>query len=301
MTFRPPQSLTLEQFQELAKATDRHAGSETGLLVALLGLAGEAGNLQTWYKKKLRDGDAYQGFELQTAEELGDILWYVANIASRLNLSLGDIARDNLKKTRDRWLESAEPPALYDEEWPEPQQLPRTFNYEYTTVRDGERTKVLLVDLDANRRPVGDPLTDNAYIDDGYRYHDVLHLAFAVHLGWSPVTRALLKRKRKSDLQVDEVEDGARARVVEEAIAAAIFFYAEDHNFLDGAKALDWELLRTVKRLTANFEVSDRSAADWERAIFSGIQVWRDVNAAQGGRIRGDLRQRLLTVSAPEG
>ena len=34
--------------------------------------------------------------------------------------------------------------------------------------------------------------------DDGYRFHDVVHLAYAAILGWSPVTRALLDCKRRS-------------------------------------------------------------------------------------------------------
>jgi hypothetical protein len=44
---------------------------------------------------------------------------------------------------------------------------------------------------------VGDPLTDNSHRPDGYRFHDVFHMSYAVHLGWSPVLRALLKLKRK--------------------------------------------------------------------------------------------------------
>ena len=45
---------------------------------------------------------------------------------------------------------------------------------------------------------IGDELTDNAYKDDGYRFHDVFHSAYVAILGWSPVIRKLLKRKRKS-------------------------------------------------------------------------------------------------------
>ena len=36
---------------------------------------------------------------------------------------------------------------------------------------------------------VGAALTDNAYQDDGYRFHDVFHIAFTAILGWSPVLR----------------------------------------------------------------------------------------------------------------
>ena len=47
-------------------------------------------------------------------------------------------------------------------------------------------------------KPFGAELTDNAYDPDGYRFHDVFHFAYAAVLGWSPITRALLRRKRKS-------------------------------------------------------------------------------------------------------
>ena len=43
-------------------------------------------------------------------------------------------------------------------------------------------------------------------------FHDVFHLAYAAVLGWSPTTRALLKIKRKSRPEIDENEDGARAK-----------------------------------------------------------------------------------------
>jgi hypothetical protein len=58
---------------------------------------------------------------------------------------------------------------------------------------------------------VGDRLTDNSRRNDGYRYHDAIHLGFLAVLGWSPITRAMLHLKRKSLPDVDEAEDGARA------------------------------------------------------------------------------------------
>ena len=106
--------------------------------------------------------------------------------------------------------------------------------------------------------------------------------------------RPLNVQESQNDLQIDEVEDGARAQIIEEAIVAAVYYYAEDNNFLDGASAVDWELLRTVKRLTADLEVKVRSEADWERAIFSGIEIWRKVDGAKGGIVSGDLLARKL-------
>jgi NTP pyrophosphatase (non-canonical NTP hydrolase) len=298
MASSPETHTTLDEYQRVARETDKYvADDEKGLLVSLLGIAGESGQLLTGYKKRIRDGAAYSKFQSQIREELGDVLWYVANIASRLGLNLSEVAAHNLRKTRGRWLQGEDPSPQFfdeDEDWPEAQQLPRSFRFQYSTVRADGRSRVVLADADDPSKLLGNPLTDNAYSDDGYRFHDVIHLAFAVHLGWSPVVRSMLKRKRKNDLQIDEVEDGARAQIIEEAIVAAVYYYAEDNNFLDGARAVDWELLRTVKRLTADLEVKVRREADWERAIFSGIEIWRKVDGAKGGIVSGDLIARKL-------
>ena len=44
------------------------------LVVPMLGLAGETGQLLSEYKKHLRDGDAHRLFKERVAEELGDLL-----------------------------------------------------------------------------------------------------------------------------------------------------------------------------------------------------------------------------------
>lgn len=69
---------------------------------------------------------------------------------------------------------------------------------------------------------IGDRLTDNIAGGDDYRFHDVFHYAYASVLHWSPVTRALLKLKRKSDGELDRNEDGARAILIEEGVATFV-------------------------------------------------------------------------------
>ena len=287
---------TFDEYQVLAQKTDQKPDGEAGLIIALMGLVGEAGSLLTEYKKRMRDGEAHRGFQTQVGEELGDMLWYVANIATKCGLSLGDLAEQNLKKTAERWLPPGERAPLFDLDREEAEQLPRRFGYtfEYREV-EGKRKVVMLDDL---RNPVGNELTDNAYADDGYRFHDVLHLAHAVVLGWSPVLRKLLGRKRKKTDLVDEVEDGGRAQVVEEAVAAAIYEYAARHDFL-AVKRVDWDLLCLVKRLTQNFEVKVRSEAEWEEAFLLAFEVWRQVREHDGGRIDGDLLARTLRFTPP--
>jgi hypothetical protein len=149
---------------------------------------------------------------------------------------------------------------------------------------------------DADGTQLGDGLTDNVFDQDGYRFHDVLHLSHAALLGWSPVLRSLYKpkRKRRSKPGMDMNEDGGRAGVVEEAVAAAIFTYAEANNFLQGTQRVDWELLRFIKSITKKHEVKVRTEAEWEKAIVAGIRVWNEVKAHDGGTIVGDLYERTL-------
>jgi NTP pyrophosphatase (non-canonical NTP hydrolase) len=91
-------------YQQEASKTDQVPGpEEQNIVVPLLGLAGEAGSLLTEYKKHFRDGAAYRIFKERIAEELGDILWYMANIATKTGLSLDGVAQGNLRKIHDRW------------------------------------------------------------------------------------------------------------------------------------------------------------------------------------------------------
>lgn len=287
-----------DEYQDRAVETDQKPGPEKdAMVVALLGLAGEVGSLLSEYKKLLRDGPAHQGFRAQVGEELGDLLWYVSNVASKCGLSLDAIAQDNLAKTRARWLPPDEPAPLFDEGFPETEQLPRQFEYTFAYRDVGGVRKVVM--LDADGQACGDPLTDNAYADDGYRFHDVLHLSHAALLGWSPVFRKLLRRKRKSVPKIDEVEDGGRAQVIEEAIAAAVYEYATRHDLLQRVERVDWELLRSVKRLTTSFEVRVRTEAEWERAFLLAFDVWRQVREHDGGTVVGDLHRRTLEFRPP--
>ena len=109
-------------------------------------------------------------------------------------------------------------------------------------------------------------------MDDGYRFHDVFHFTNAILLGWSPIVRRTLGVKRKSVPQVDEVEDGARAGVTEEAISAVVFGYAKDFSFFQGSDTVEFGLLRMIKQMTAPFEVRDKGLRQWEIAILEGLQ-----------------------------
>lgn len=284
--------MDFDDYQQKALATDQRRQGDDSVLIPLLGLAGEAGTLLTEYKKRLRDGVSHTSYESLVAEELGDVLWYVSNLASKFGLSLSEIAESNLSKVVDRWQpERRSYPPFFDEQFRGGEQLPRTFEARFTQQREGGRVRVT-VELNGER--YGDTLTDAAPVDDGYRFHDVLHLAFATFLAWSPVTRRNIGRKRRSDAHVDETQDGGRAIVIEEAAAAHAYGYARRHNLLEGVSFVDYSTLRTIKELTAPFEVACRSIGEWQTAIIEGFRVFRLLHQHGGGTVRGDLYDRVL-------
>ena len=259
-------------------------------MIPLLGMAGEVGELLGEHKKWLRDGESYRLFPERVKEELGDLLWYLSNVATKHGLTLEEVADFNLSKTSRRWQPVGVDRAakkLFDEYFPPSERLPRQMD-----ISIEEESGIAITTIDGAK--YGDPLTDNRYEDDGYRFHDICHLSYASILGWSPTMRALMRRKRKSDPKVDEVEDGGRAIVIEEGISAMVFSYAERRNFLEGAEGVNYDLLRTIKDMTSHLEVSARTEGDWERAIMTGFDIWRQVKAEGKGRIHADLEQGTI-------
>lgn len=94
--------LTLNQYQEYASRTAGAGGDgQQRLIIAALGLAGEAGEFANLIKKLTAHGHEIPTEEL--ADELGDVLWYLAEAATAINITLGDIAEQNVKKLRQRY------------------------------------------------------------------------------------------------------------------------------------------------------------------------------------------------------
>jgi NTP pyrophosphatase (non-canonical NTP hydrolase) len=67
---------------------------------ALLGIAGEVGELLGYIAKAVRDDTSADLLHIK--KELGDILWFVAAIADDVGLSLGSIAEGNIEKLSGR-------------------------------------------------------------------------------------------------------------------------------------------------------------------------------------------------------
>jgi NTP pyrophosphatase (non-canonical NTP hydrolase) len=94
--------MTLNQYQALAKRTSGAGGQrDQRLIIAALGLAGEAGEFANMVKKLTAHGHDISSETL--ADELGDVLWYVAEAASACGLELGKICLANVEKLRSRY------------------------------------------------------------------------------------------------------------------------------------------------------------------------------------------------------
>ncbi len=99
--------MTLDEYQSAARSTALYP-AEARVLYPTLKLAGEAGEVAEKLGKLMRDEGYLPGNALTDeqrsalAAELGDVLWYVANLAADLDLSLDDVAAGNLAKLASR-------------------------------------------------------------------------------------------------------------------------------------------------------------------------------------------------------
>ena len=99
--------MNMNEYQALAQRTSNTSTMSDKLENALLGLSGEVGELCDHYKKYM-----YQGHDIDydhMAEEAGDVLWYMAELADALGTTLEDIARRNIDKLRNRYPEGFDP------------------------------------------------------------------------------------------------------------------------------------------------------------------------------------------------
>jgi NTP pyrophosphatase (non-canonical NTP hydrolase) len=386
--------LGLDEYQRFAMQTDRsNRAGEDGLRFILLGLFGEVGSLLSELKKKQRDKDAYVAYQDSVIEELGDVLWYFANIAMRAGIdlsqvaqkvpaklenwdyhgligaatfvdlqkqqivfagpvasealeqrllslagkvgllvenlssgrlsknrdllsadlveifrtllaaaddadvSLDEAARRNVTKIFSRWPSTYSYGPAFDRDFDSDEQLPARIRMVFKEKNVAGRTYVVVQCNDLN---VGDRLTDNRIEQDDYRFHDVFHLAYAAHLGWSPTLRSLFKVKRRSRPEIDENEDGARARLIEEGVAAWVFNHGMRSHSFRSTTSLDYGLLKAVREFVKGYEVDSRPLWQWERAILEGFRVFRELKAHRGGVVEADLEAHSLNFAPPK-
>jgi NTP pyrophosphatase (non-canonical NTP hydrolase) len=97
-------SMLLSDYQSRSRATAVYPNQGDNLLYPTLGLCGEAGEVAEKIKKMVRDDDGILSDERRAAlsKELGDVLWYVAQIATEADLDLAVIAEENIAKLLSR-------------------------------------------------------------------------------------------------------------------------------------------------------------------------------------------------------
>lgn len=89
---------SFDEYQDLAGET---LGPDSNPLMLALGVGGEAGEVLEVIKKGNRPGKVVDTVHLE--EELGDLLWYIANLADYYGIDLIDVATNNIEKLRVRY------------------------------------------------------------------------------------------------------------------------------------------------------------------------------------------------------
>ena len=94
----------LSDYQRESRATARYPDLGNNLIYPTLGLAGEAGEVADKVKKLIRDRNSLvdDRFKQDIALELGDVLWYIAQLSTELGLTLEDVGKMNLEKLNSR-------------------------------------------------------------------------------------------------------------------------------------------------------------------------------------------------------
>jgi len=253
----------------------------------LLALAAEVGALlQEFANKKVqRNQDAL-------AARLVEIFRALVAAADHVDISIGEAAIKNMRKSEDRWPQRRTWGEHFDASSVKTEQLPRIITVKFEERVVAGKTYVYQT---CNGINIGDRLTDNRHPPDDYRFHDVFHLAYAAILGWSPVLRALFKVKRKSDAKLDENEDGARAILIEEGVSTWVFNHGVRNKQYRQAKSLDYSLLKAVRELVKGYEVERRPLWQWQEAILEGFRVFRLLKQNRKGVVVADLNARKIT------
>ncbi len=96
--------MDFQAYQQQSRGTARYPSAGANPIYPTLGLCGEAGEVADKVKKVIRDRDGQFTPEVIAALqlELGDVLWYVAQLATELGLDLDAIAQANLDKLASR-------------------------------------------------------------------------------------------------------------------------------------------------------------------------------------------------------
>jgi len=96
--------MDFNEYQKKSRKTAIYPDKDSNFVYPTLGLVGEAGEVAEKIKKVIRDkgGQLDKETKDMLKKELGDVLWYVAQLATELNLSLDEVAEKNIEKLYSR-------------------------------------------------------------------------------------------------------------------------------------------------------------------------------------------------------
>ena len=96
--------MTFNDYQEKAGTTASYPNIGDNYIYPTLGLAGESGEVAEKIKKVIRDNNGIidQEKKEEIAKELGDVLWYLAQLSTELKLDFNYVAEKNLEKLKSR-------------------------------------------------------------------------------------------------------------------------------------------------------------------------------------------------------
>ena len=96
--------MNFDEYQTKSRKTAKYPAIGHPVIYPALGLVNEAGEVAGKIKKVFRDKEGQISAETREAlkAELGDVLWYIAQVATELKISLDEIAESNIAKLYDR-------------------------------------------------------------------------------------------------------------------------------------------------------------------------------------------------------
>ena len=97
--------MTFEEYQKESRKTALYPNRDNNFIYPVLGLCGESGEIAEKIKKVIRDeaGIVSEQKKEEIKKELGDVLWYISQIATELDFSLGAVAKLNIEKLQSRF------------------------------------------------------------------------------------------------------------------------------------------------------------------------------------------------------
>lgn len=96
--------MQFSQYQKETRETAIYPNKDNNYVYPTLGLSGETGEVSEKIKKIIRDKKGVVNNEDRSAieKELGDVLWYLSQLATELNIDLENVAQKNIKKLKSR-------------------------------------------------------------------------------------------------------------------------------------------------------------------------------------------------------